>query len=159
MGLHYQDRGYGQLAELNDDFTIEAVSLEECSSLGLEEKTCQPEASPVANPFQLHHKTNELLDDSEEDSKNYSDDPEPEACSSLNLYFKTINKFRLLSKEEEIRLVKCIKEHELDCKNLVIEWKHLVSDELQGMLICRKEKIATTRSRNLMFLFSPLMIL
>ena len=60
--------------------------------------------------------------------------------SSLSLYFKTINKFPLLSKEEELSLVKQIKEHEHDCINLVIAWRHLVSDELQEMLTYRKRE-------------------
>ena len=140
MGLHYQESGYGQLAELNDDFIIEEGTLEECFPVGLADETGQLEDSPVAYPLQLHNKTNELLDDSEEDPKQYSDDPEPEARSSLNLYFKAINKFPLLSREEELRLVKRLKEHEHDCKNLVIEWKHLFSDELQGLLIYRKRE-------------------
>jgi len=128
MGLHYQDRGYGQLAELHDDFIIEEGTLEECFPVELVEKNDQLEDSPVSNPLQLHQKKNALPDDSEEDPKNDSADPEPAAHSSLNFYFKAINKFPLLSKEEEISLVKCIKDHEHDCKNLVIEWKHLVSD-------------------------------
>jgi RNA polymerase primary sigma factor len=140
MGLHYQDRGYGQLAELHDDFIIEEGTLEECFPVVLVEKTGQREDGPVSNPPQLHHKKNELLDDSEEDLKQYSADSEPEARSSLNLYFKAINKFPLLSKEEELRLVKRIKEHEHDCMNLVIQWKHLVSDECQEILIYRKRE-------------------
>jgi len=140
MGLQYQDRGYGQLAELNDDFIIEEDTLEECFPVGLAEKNGQLGDSPVSYPLQLHHKTNQLLVDSAEDPKNYSADPEPEARSSLNLYYKAINKFPLLSKEEEIGLVMRIKEHEHDCKNLVIEWKHLFSDELQGMLTYRKSE-------------------
>jgi hypothetical protein len=74
MSLHNQDRGYGQLAELNDDFIIEEGTLEECFSVGLVEKTGQREDSPVSNPLQLHHQKNALLDNSEEDSKNYSAD-------------------------------------------------------------------------------------
>jgi RNA polymerase primary sigma factor len=138
MGLQYQERGYGQLAELNDDFIIEEGTLEECFPVGLVDKTGQLEDNPVTYPLQLHHTTNELPDDSEEDPKQYSEDPEPEARSSLNLYFKAINKFPLLSREEERSLVKRIKEHEYDCKNLVIEWKHLFSDDLRGLLIYRK---------------------
>ena len=149
MGLHYQESGYGQLAELRDDFIIEEGTLEECFPVGLAEKTGQLEDSPVTYPLQFHHQKNPLLDDSEEDPKHYSDDPEPEARSSLNLYFKAINKFPLLSREEEIRLVKRIKEHEHDCKNLVIEWKHLFSDELQGMLIYRKREDSSRKFEKL----------
>jgi RNA polymerase primary sigma factor len=143
MDLHYQERGYGQLAELHDDFIVEEGTLEECFPLGLVEKTGQLEDSPVSNPLQFHHKKNALLDDSEEDLKQCSADSEPEARSSLNLYFKAISKFPLLSKEEEISLIKRIKEHEHDCKNLVIEWKHLVSDEFQGMLMYKKREDST----------------
>ena len=125
MGLHYQERGYGQLAELHDDFIIEEGTLEECFPVGLTKKTAQLEDSAGAYPLQLHHKNKGLFDDSEEDPKNYSDAHDPEARSSLNLYFKAINKFPLLSREEEVSIVKRIKEHEHDCKNLVIEWKHL----------------------------------
>ena len=58
MGLQYQDRGYGQLAELNDDFIIEEGTLEECFPVGLAEKNGQLGDSPVSYPLQLHHKTN-----------------------------------------------------------------------------------------------------
>jgi len=140
MSLRYQKRGHGQLAELDEGYIIEEVSLEKCSLLGLVEKTTQPEDSPFLSPPQFAHEKNALLDNSEENPKNDFADSEPEARSSLNLYFKAINKLPILSKEEEISLVKRIKEHEHDCKNLVIEWKHLVSDGFQGMLIYRKSE-------------------
>jgi RNA polymerase sigma factor (sigma-70 family) len=149
MGLHYQDRGYGQLAELHDDFIIEEGTLEECFPVGLVEKTGQREDSPVSNPPQLHHNKKELLDDSGEDLKQYSADAEPEARSSLNLYFKAINKFPLLSKAEETSLVKRIKEHEHDCMNLVIQWKHLVSDAFPGELTYRKRENSSGKFRAL----------
>ena len=140
MGLNSQDRGYGQLAPLDDDLTIEEVSSEECFSLELVQTTGQPEDSLVSSRLQLHRQKNTLFDDSEENPKNHSADSEPEGRASLNLYFKAINKFPLLSKEEEVSLVKRIKEHEHDCMNLVRQWKHLVSDEFQSMLIYRKRE-------------------
>jgi RNA polymerase sigma factor (sigma-70 family) len=149
MGLQYQDRGYGHLAALDDDFSIVELTLEECSPVGLVEKTGQLEDSPVLHPLQFPHHKSEPSDPSEEKPEKHYADSEAEAHSSLNLYFKAINKFPLLSKEEEISLVKHIKEREYDCKNLVIEWKHLFNNEFQGMLICRNREDSSRKFQTL----------
>ena len=140
MGLHYQEKGYGQLAELSDDFIIEEGTLEECFPVGLVEKNGQVDDSPVSTPPQVHAEKNASLDNSLEDLKQYSADSEPAVHASLNLYFKAINKFPLLGKEEELSLVKRIKDCEHDCMNLVIQWEQLVSDTFEGKLTYKKKE-------------------
>ena len=51
-----------------------------------------------------------------------------EAQSPLSLYFKSIQRFPLLSRQDEENIVKQIKEHEEECTSLITQWSHLYKD-------------------------------
>ena len=123
--MDYSHRTYGQLAELGNDFPIAQVSLEGSYTSELVENTSQTEDNLFAFPFHVSQQPSDLSEALDENPGDPYAETGRDTPSPLPLYFKSINRFALLSREEEDRLVKRIKEHEEECKTLVTQWSHL----------------------------------
>ena len=72
-----------------------------------------------------------------------------DAHPSLAIYFKTINKFPLLSGERERRIATQIKQGEEECKELVIRWNRILKKDLFKGLPTRHIKEVTIKLRQL----------
>jgi RNA polymerase primary sigma factor len=140
MSLNNINNAYGQLAELDESFSISEDSLEESPTLKLVENISQFEDSHFISPSQALPQKGELTESSKENVKMPHADLESSAYSALPLYFSAINKYPLLNEKDEITLVRKIKKSEQECRNMVIQWKQLFKDELPGMFSIRHKK-------------------
>ena len=132
MNYSYPIRGYGSLAELDESFLTEEISQEEYPILTLVDKTNQLGETRCSSPIQADHlesKSEELSLESDEELYSNS---QGGAHSSLVTYFKTINRFRLLSEGEEKILAKRIKENEEKFKSLIIKWNQTFKKDFIG---------------------------
>jgi RNA polymerase primary sigma factor len=125
--MDYSNRTYGQLAELDEGFSIGQDSSEGCQKLELVENAGYREAVPVQFPLTVsqQHSSSETLEEKTSASSSASG---VETHSPLSLYFKSIQQFPLLSRQEEEILVKQIKKREEECISLVTQWSHLYKD-------------------------------
>ena len=125
--MNFSNRTYGQLAELDEGFAVGQVSLEGCQKLELVENHAYSEEVPLQFPLTVSQQptSSETLEENPVDSYSASG---VEAQSPLSLYFKSIQQFPLLSRQDEESIVKQIKEHEEECTRLVIQWSHLYKD-------------------------------
>jgi len=69
----------------------------------------------------------------------------PEISSSLAFYFKSINKFPLLSEEKEKILARQIKDSEDDFKSLVLQWSRLFKKEFLKLFSTDHRKVIRER--------------
>ena len=125
--MDYSNSIYGQLAERDEDFSIGQVSLEGCQKLELVENHAYSEEVPAQFPLTVSQQptSSETLEENTGDSYSASG---VEAQSPLSLYFKSIQQFPLLSRQDEESIVRQIKEHEEECTSLVTQWSHLYKD-------------------------------
>ena len=132
MNYSYPIRGYGSLAESDGNFLTEEISQEEYPILTLVDKTNQLGETKCSSPIQADHLESESEELFLENDEELYSDPQSGIHSSLVTYFKTINRFRLLSEEEERILAKRIKENEEKFKNLVIKWNKIFKKDFIG---------------------------
>ena len=125
MDMDHSDRTYGQLAEFDDYFPAGQVSLEGFQTLELVETPGYSEDVLVSFPLNVSQQQSTPSETPEENPSHSYAEPEGETQSPLSLYFKSINCFPLLSRQEEESVARLIKEREEECKNLVLQWSHL----------------------------------
>lgn len=140
MSLNYVNNVYGQLAELDESFSINEDSLEDYPTLKLAENISQLEDSHFLSPLQAFPQKGELSESFNKNVKMPHADLESGAYSVLPLYFRAISTYPLLNEKEERNLVTKIKECEYECKNMVIQWKQIFKDKLPGMFSVRCKK-------------------
>ena len=95
--MDFTHTAYGQLAELDEDLSVEQVSVDSCNTSELVESTGHSE--DVLVPFPLHASQQQSTppETLEEYHANIYSESEGETQSPLPLYFKSINQFPLLS--------------------------------------------------------------
>lgn len=121
----------------NLDLTIKGVSANENPKLILVSKRLQTRR-PLPPPSQQIKI--DRSDDYTESLDNLKTDRYEEAPSSLSIYLKTINRFPLLSGEEERILGKRIKDCEEKCKDLILKWKHLFKNRFLRVFFVKDKK-------------------
>jgi len=132
MSYSYPNREYGALAALDEDSLTEEISQEEYPILTLVDKTNHLGETKCSSPIQVDHLESESEEFSLQSKEELYSDSQGGADSSLVTYFKTINRFRLLSEEEERILAKVVKENEEKVKSLVIKWNQLFKKDFIG---------------------------
>jgi RNA polymerase primary sigma factor len=154
MSLDYINKEYGQLAELDESFSINEDSLEESPTLKLVENIRQFEDSHFLSPLQVHPQKSAVSEISNENVKMVHADSESGACSALPLYFRSISKHPMINEKEERSLVTKIKKREQECKNMVIQWKQLLNNALPGIFPVRCKKDINKESHLLIGAFN-----
>ena len=119
------------------DFPTEEISEEVNPKLMLVDRTTHPAENHPSFNIQNNDEGGEICEESGEE---FYHDLHGEARSALVIYFKTINKYPLLSEEDERILAKRIKDSEEECKHLVIQWNYLFKNEFLGMFSARYKK-------------------
>ena len=141
------NRKYELLEELDLDLTTEETIEDNHIKLILINETSQPEKNLSQSHIQDNDKENEVVKLSGEDEQELYAEPQSTALSSLAIYFKAISRHPLLDEEEERSLAKRIKESEVECKHLVVKWKHLLKNEFLGMFPIKQMKEILSKLR------------
>ena len=119
-------------AILDDDFMPDTISLENSTSIRL----AQPSSSPIIHDLLSVEDLdcNQGALDKEVEHDKDSSKPQSNSDSSLTPYFKYINRFKLLSEEEEKSLAFSIKEGEAQLKNLLIRFNRFLKKDFNDIL-------------------------